>query len=217
MKWIRIKKEESSIPTHGSKYSDWKSEIAEEGKHQCVYCCIKEKSFGGIRNFHIEHFKPKSKFKKDEHDFMNLFYACSICNCFKGDDWPSIPIDENNIISYPNPSKVDYNNIFDVNWTDGEVQGKDIVASYMIEKIYLNRPQLILERKQVFILSEVWRIIENIQNQKEDLYSRLGNDKEKVISFLRRIDEVIKTLLELIKFEGDVIPYKISQIKRKSE
>ena len=60
MEWFKIFKENSVQPKTG-KYSDWKEIIADECKHQCVYCALSESRFGGIRNFHVEHYRPKSK------------------------------------------------------------------------------------------------------------------------------------------------------------
>ena len=92
MKWFRIPKENSKQPKSG-KYSDWKARIAEECKHQCVYCAISESRFGGIRNFTIEHYRPKKRpeFSHLVNDIKNLYLACPICNTFKGNDWPAEP------------------------------------------------------------------------------------------------------------------------------
>ena len=62
-------KEKTQQPTKG-KYSDWKEILAEEGFNQCVYCAIPDACFGGIRNFHVEHYRPKSKFKKLENNII---------------------------------------------------------------------------------------------------------------------------------------------------
>jgi hypothetical protein len=62
MKWKLVPKRGSSQPTTGT-YIDWKSLLANEGFHQCVYCALPDAALGGERNFHVEHYKPKSKAK----------------------------------------------------------------------------------------------------------------------------------------------------------
>src|SRR5690606_2049579 len=116
--------ESTELPKHGSKYSDWKPELAREGFHQCVYCTISDASFGGIRNFHVEHYKPKglAQFAHLENDFSNLFYACAICNTFKSDDWTD-PVDDYSVGCYPDPSKKSYAELFNVDYSSAVVDG----------------------------------------------------------------------------------------------
>src|SRR6266508_6339823 len=146
----RIEKEKSKQPSRGTyKDDDWKSQIAEECFHQCVYCSINEPRFGGIRNFHVEHYRPKSiaRFKHLENDIRNLFLACSICNCFKQADWPNDPNKRLNIPCYPDPSTVDYSTIISMNVNNYKLRGEKLASRYVIERLFLNRPQLLLERR----------------------------------------------------------------------
>lgn len=149
MRWFRIPKENAVQPEKGG-YSDWKPKLAEEAEYQCVYCAIHESNFGGIRNFHVEHFRPKSnsRFSHLIDDFTNLYYSCSICNCFKGNDWPSDPPANkgDNVIHYPEPSSVDYSILFKQE-IDSKLIGETLAGKYLVQKLYLNRPQLILERR----------------------------------------------------------------------
>jgi hypothetical protein len=72
MRWRRIPKEKYQAPQKGT-YSDWKPQLAKEGFQQCVYCAVGEPAFGGFRNFHVEHYRPKKKFAQLENDYANLF------------------------------------------------------------------------------------------------------------------------------------------------
>ncbi len=159
MNWKIITKDQSSQPTSGT-YHDWKPRLAIEGFHQCVYCAIHESAMGGIRNFHVEHYRPKSRFIDRENDYLNLFYACPICNTFKSDDWPNDPVGDNSVISYPNPSKVDYNTLFNVDLQKGLVEGKNVASKYLQERLFLNRPQLISERRLEILKAKVIEEIE---------------------------------------------------------
>lgn len=154
MQWFKIDKSATEQPKTGD-YTKWKPILAEEGRHQCVYCAIHEAQFGGIRNYHVEHYKPKSlpQFASLENDITNLFYACCICNCFKGNDWPADPDEKHSISSYPDPAKTDYSNILDIESETGELISKYVAGRYLITKLYLNRPQLIMERRIYAILN----------------------------------------------------------------
>lgn len=173
MNWKKIEKDPSKQPANGI-YSDWKPLLAAEGFNQCIYCAIHENSMGGIRNFHVEHYRPKSKFTDLENDYCNLFYSCPICNTFKSNDWPNEPVDDNSVASYPNPSSIDYNTLFDVDIERGVIEGRNTAAKYIQEKIFLNRPQLITERRVYFLfrkgtdeINETKKLLKEITNNKD--------------------------------------------------
>ncbi|WP_421773665.1 HNH endonuclease [Gracilimonas sp.] len=216
MEWFRIPKEKAEQPKSGS-YKKWKERIAKEGKHQCVYCCIHEAQFGGIRNFHVEHFRPKSisRFSKLENDITNLYYSCSICNCFKGDDWPNDPVEDNaEAIFYIDPSQKSYKEVFDIS-KKYKVEAKHLSGKYMIEKVFLNRPQLIQERKtyigikklenNVQVLSKYFDRILNSESIEESVKRDLLKSAKNLMH------DSISTLTKITKTR----PYISSDIKRK--
>lgn len=209
MKWFRIPKETSPLPTKGSHYREWKEDLSIEGRGQCVYCAINNYSFGGIRNFHVEHYKPKSKeeFAILEHDYQNLYYACSICNCFKGDDWPNEPNDLFDRDFYPDPSKVDYSNILKQN-SSFEVDSDFITGKYLIQKIFLNRPQLILERRKFELTTQLKESLENSKMMIKEFLETAPDDPI-VPGYL----SLIQTALLLIN-EANINPYTADQIRR---
>ena len=137
MEWRRIPKEASTKPTTGS-YRDWKPHLAEEAEHQCVYCAIPDASFGGIRNFHVEHFRPKSKFVDLKNDYANLFFACAICNTFKGNDWPNGSKDNDlSLAGYVNPSKRCYGDLVSIDPHSHMAESTVPAGLYMVERLYL--------------------------------------------------------------------------------
>jgi hypothetical protein len=161
MLWFRIDKASTTPPSSGT-YHNWKAILAEEAKNQCVYCAIHEGSFGGERNFHVEHFKPKSRFKALTNAYANLFYACAICNTFKGNQWPGSPGRTFSRIGFIDPSAVDYATVFTPDEASGSLNAQSAAGRYMLEQLYLNRSQLILERRIVgaerTLLREVARL-----------------------------------------------------------
>ncbi len=214
MNWRRIPKERSVQPLDGS-YSSWKELLAEEGFHQCVYCAIRESSFGGIRNFHVEHYKPKHLFRDLENDFQNLFYACCICNVFKGGDWPGDPDPAFRSPCFPNPSKINYGDLFRIEPTGilGPAAVENSTGRYLIEKLYLNRPQLIIERRLEFVFLE----LERWQQFFEDAWLRLrviqGRDQD-VRELLASLSGCLLLCTKYLLKLQDLRPYSSTDVKR---
>ena len=150
MKWFRVPKD-TATPSAQTTYQGWKPELAKEARYQCVYCCIDEAGFGGYRNFHVEHFKPKSRFPNLELDYSNLFYACAVCNSFKLNDWPS-DAEDVGAACYVDPSKVDYATLFHVDELRGVLSASSVAAVYIEHRLHLNRPQLLIARRYRHLL-----------------------------------------------------------------
>ena len=84
MRWPNVVGKSRTQPNKGE-WHDWKQEIADHCHGRCIYCAISEARFGGVRNFHIEHYRPKKKFPQFENDIKNLYSAGAICNVLKCD------------------------------------------------------------------------------------------------------------------------------------
>lgn len=205
MRYRRIPKENATQPQTGS-YSDWKPLLAEEGSHQCVYCAISDTSMGGIRNFHVEHYRPKSRFPDLENIFINLFYACPICNTFKGNDWPAEPNLE--VRCYPDPSTNNYDSLFTIKSPSGEIEGNATASRYMVEKIYLNRGQLILERRLHMLLGRGSALRSEIKQLLEQL------SKENKPDFLYRAYSILDKILDLMNQLQTIPPYQPQDTER---
>jgi uncharacterized protein (TIGR02646 family) len=211
MKWTIIDKSSTKRPDTVSEYAKYRPEVRSEAKEKCVYCAIHENSLGGSDSFHIEHYRPKSKFHKLEKEFKNLFYACAICNRFKSNDWPKAPKKDHSIPSYPDPKLVDYNTLFEVD-ENGVIHGKYTASKYMVEKIVLNRPQLINERKE-----------KKLRNRLDNAITNLPELASKVLTIDRSIErdsllnEYISLTAEILSFQNNemkVSKYRPSEIKR---
>lgn len=209
MKWKRISKENTQQPTKGN-YNDWKEIIAREGFNQCVYCAIHEGAFGGPRNFHVEHYRPKSKFAHLVNDIFNLFYACAICNVFKSDDWPGEPCADHSLICYPNPSEVDYDSLFDVDLFTGLVSGKFVASRYLVEQLHLNRHQLVLERRTFFICEQIGQTRETIDQLADELKQVGGKEP---MQYLARIVHLLAAIDRLKDMTRSISPYTSDQTR----
>lgn len=217
MNWKRIPKENSQQPSSGT-YKDWKSLLALEGFHQCVYCSISECDFGGIRNFHVEHYRPKStsRFPHLENTYSNLFYACSICNSFKSDDWPNEPNVQMDISCYLEPSQINYSDIFDIKFPSGLIEGKNVAAKYMSHKLYLNRPQLLVNRRENFVASRYEKAIGNANRQVDRLIGLAMSGNMESVAHLASLNRVMKELEAIFHSKCLSIPYTDKQTKREA-
>ncbi len=114
-------------------YRKYKESLAADFQRRCGYTDCRDFWFGGKSTFHIDHFKPKSKYAHLECEYSNLVYACSHVNQAKSDDDSD---------DYLDPCDSDYNQHF------GRDQDGNIVtlpgsqqAAYMYKKLklYLRR------------------------------------------------------------------------------
>lgn len=202
MNWKQIDREKR-IQNEGV-YSEWKQQISNDCYNQCVYCSIHEMPWGGIDHYHIDHFRPQSKFEDLVNIITNLYHCCPICNKFKSNDWQNEPNDLNTIC-YPDPSDYNYTELFNLDTNNFTLEGKYLASSYLINRIYLNRPQLVYERREIFL---------NLR------YKLLIKETEKLILECEDNElknETIKTIIRISQFmltRTNVPPYKLEEIKK---
>lgn len=151
-----------SVPQFNT-YQKYKPYLREDFHYRCVYCTIHENEYGGPRGFTVEHFRPKSLFPHLAVDYQNLLYGCNVCNPYKLNDWPSDdPLGDG--IGYLDPCEHDYDDHFRLNGF--EIEGLTQVAKYMIERLHLNRSQLVKLRKSRIDEEEsLTKIIQELNEQ----------------------------------------------------
>jgi hypothetical protein len=208
LNWRLIIKDPARQPSSGT-YSDWKELIAKECFYQCIYCSINESQFGGIDHYHIEHYKPKSivRFKPLENDILNLFYACPICNRFKSDDWPN-DATSLNICCYPDPSIYDYATLFTLDIKTYKLSGNYISSSYITQRLFLNRAQLIYERREQLLNERAFTVRKELER-----LSKLEAILENRESILNLFDAFSK-LGDITEKRKNIRPYKLKEIRR---
>ncbi len=215
MQWKKIDK--ASRVQNKGEYNDWKQQISDECYHHCVYCSIHENPWGGIDHYHIDHFRPKSKFVKLINDITNLYYACPVCNRFKSDDWPNDSNDLN-VVCYPDPSDYDYSDLYEIDIKNYTLTGKYISSKYLINKLYLNRPQLVYERREFFLKIRAQTAINSLRESLNSLMT-VKESAPDPGDYNALIMKAVDSILEITSFlhsRGNVIPYKLLEI-RKSE
>lgn len=201
MNWKKINNDDR-VQREG-KYPDWKQEIANDCYNQCVYCSIHEALWGGIDHFHIEHFRPQSKFEDLENTITNLYHACPICNRFKSDDWPSEP--DLNKVSYPDPGDINYTDLFNLDSVSFTLVGKHVASNYLINKLYLNRPQLISERREQMLSLKQKTISADISSSIEKISD---------LEILKTLSILQTKIIEHLNVRKDVPPYRLDEIRR---
>jgi len=208
VKWRIIDKKSVVAPAKGS-YSDWKPQLAKEAAEQCVYCCIHESKFGGMRNFHVEHLRPQSIFPDLTNTYENLFYACGVCNIYKSNDWPGdhSPGDFSKP-AYPDPSAIDYGTFLSVDSSTGFAISDTLTGKYLIERLHLNRPHVVGLRMLASVMSRVHEIYDEMEMLHGAGEIPLG-EKDAVLSALFELRALMKNL-------GEVKPYGAEQLKAAS-
>ncbi|GIO40339.1 hypothetical protein J41TS4_00970 [Paenibacillus apis] len=166
-----------------SNYRSYKHYLRSDFNNRCGYCDDYDGWTGGEVTYHIDHFAPKSKFSSLENDYSNLVYACSFCNRFKSDDWPSDSqkISVVNNVGFIDPCHSSYENLF---FRDnyGNIKPTNELAQYMYKKL-----QLFLSRHRiVWNLTRIKLQLDNIR----PLLKEHGHDNEKY----KRIQDMYVTL-----------------------
>lgn len=140
-------------------YSHYRTEIAEDCQHRCVYCDSKAEEVGGAEAMQLDHFRPES-FPEFEHlinDPRNIHYACGRCNLWKSDWWPARGSDgtHNGSEGFVDPFAEDRRAFFEV-VPDGSIQPLRAPAGYMIRLLRLDRVFL-RKVRELRILRNLWR------------------------------------------------------------
>lgn len=135
-------------------YGRYKPYLAKDFNNRCGYTDCPDFWFGGVGNFHIDHFIPWKKHPAKpslKTDYNNLVYCCSYVNILKSDDETA----------YLDPCNVDYNNHFSRS-SYGEIQpnkgSAEAVYMYGKLKLYLKRYQII------WMLEKIFEKMEQIKN-----------------------------------------------------
>ena len=135
--------EDRHVRKHGpsgyENYASYKPWLRDEFGFRCVYCLFRErwKSPIGHAAFAVEHFHPKSRNPALSDAYDNLFYACNVCNFFKGD-----------LFVPPSPSAEPYGRLLRV-MIDGRIvpiSPGSSRARIIIEVFRLNSPEFIAAR-----------------------------------------------------------------------
>lgn len=154
------------------KYEDYKQELRDDFGGKCAYCDDSDAFCGGRRNYHIDHFAPKTRFPELINTYSNLLYACPYCNIAKSDKWEG-----NNATSplnakgegFCDPCTQEYYKHLKRN-KNGYIEYIDSTGEYMYKnlKLYLVRHALIYTADA--LKSKILEIDNYIMNNKNILH-----------------------------------------------
>lgn len=116
----------------------------------CGYCGVHESDAGS--KLEIDHFKPQAFYGTDELE--NLVYCCAACNKFKRDFWPADPV-ASNPRRLLHPLKDSLQEHLTENEA-GQLIALSETGAFHIEKLRLNRPQLLASRQKRRLEKEVY-------------------------------------------------------------
>jgi hypothetical protein len=125
------------------------SERDEQVRHRanfaCEYCGVSETDSGGLLT--VDHFRPRSLGGSD--DLENLLYCCYRCNLYKGDYWPEQPGDA----EIWNPRIEPMQNHLRL-LADGTFYALTPTGEFTLQRLRLNRPQLVARRLRLRVEAE---------------------------------------------------------------
>ena len=135
-------------PPKFTDYRKYKPFLRIDFEYRCAYCGITEYRWGSERNFAVEHFRPKSRFKHLAAVYSNLYYACNRCNDFKGNTWPTaVEVKLGRAWADPCLCDVYVDHLREL--PDGRLQPLTPVGEYTAEHLLLNlRPYLVVWRRE---------------------------------------------------------------------
>lgn len=146
------------------KYTDYRLFLRDDFNNRCGYCDDDDFYSGGVRGYHIDHFKPKKHdlFPELMNEYSNLVYSCSYCNQAKSFKWKED--------GFVDPCSNEYNNHLSRN-EDGRIQHISERGKYIFYnlKLYLLRHDLL------------WSL-DRLKEQKEELKEKINVSTDSTIS-----------------------------------
>lgn len=163
MRNIHKKKPELSAAGANLKYRNAKEQLAKDFNYRCGYCDDSHNYVGGSRNYHIDHFAPKSKFEHLKDYYGNFVYSCPYCNLAKSNKWVGSTAEENVIgeQGFINPCNEKYAKHIK------RADNGQIVYITPLGKYMYNELKLYLKRHEIFY--QLDEIDEKIKLMKEKI------------------------------------------------
>lgn len=168
-----------------SNYKAYRPVLRDHFKYACGYCGNREPELGGSESFHIDHYRPKSKFPHLICNLANLIYACKYCNRYKGNYWPNFLgwfLDR--IIL--NPRLDDFGN--HINQSGFTWMGVTAKGRWTVLKLKLDSPAFAKRRERRIYMENGIRRLEGVLSQLQvGLQNAIRqNSEEAIIHELRR-------------------------------
>ncbi|HCA42813.1 MAG TPA: hypothetical protein DEP28_06120 [Bacteroidetes bacterium] len=163
-----------------SNYRKYKDFLAKDFNSRCGYTDCLDFWFGGKRSFHIDHFKPHSKYPQLKTVYSNLVYVSSYVNIAKSDDDGD----------YIDPCETNYNDHFYRDKSGNihaEEDSKCAVYMYNKLKLYLKRYGIIWMLEQLEEKMETLKVLiqKSDNNEAKELFIEVTFEYMKYKKYLR--------------------------------
>jgi len=159
---------------------DPRAELRRLYQFRCGYCGTSEVDVGAALT--IDHFQPHAHGGAD--DPTNWVYCCHACNEFKGDHWqPESP----RRILHPLHDDL---SAYIVEEADGMLRGLTETGTFHIQRLHLNRPQLIAHRLARRINTEVRRALATSHQEEATHLQHLAELEEALQATLLRLAQM---------------------------
>jgi hypothetical protein len=155
-----------------------RQEIREAYGYCCGYCGVSETDIGG--ELQIDHYQPTTRGGGDNPG--NLVYACVHCNRFKGSYWPNEGDSES--LKILHPGEDDLSTHLQVT-ASGRMEGLTPRGWFHIQRLHLNRPQLVVWRQNWQRYRELKEALRRSEDITLELQQRI-RELEQEASMLRR-------------------------------
>lgn len=169
---------------------DLRQQVRERAKGACEFCRVTEADCGG--ELTIDHYQPQSQGGNDTLE--NLIYSCSRCNLYKADYWSTTP---EQLVLW-NPRTETFATHF-IESEQGQLFPLTAVGSFSLQRLRLNRPQLIQSRqnkrqhaKESELLQRYSELVETL-NQLNLHMSHLLSEQQELLKEQR---DLLKLLLK---------------------
>jgi hypothetical protein len=153
---------------------DQREALRRRFRFRCGYCGVAERDVGA--ELTVDHFQPRSQGGVDEPD--NWVYCCHPCNEFKGDYWQP---DSSQCLLHPVRDDVAAHVI---EQEDGTLRALSATGGFHIERLRLNRPQLVAYRREQ-------RLLDAARQTQAQLVERLGDLEEQVRTLTAQLERLI--------------------------
>ena len=167
-------------------YGSFKSYLRNDFNQRCGYCDDNDFYSGGSRGYHIDHFKPHSKFPLLKQTYSNLVYSCPYCNGAKSNKWKTLN-------GFIDPCELEYDNHLERD-KKGKIKFKTVQGKYIFQNLNLG-----LKRHEL-----LW-CINKLTVQKEKINYLINSEATaniEILSAFRDIQNKIDEYTDL--FQGEI-------------
>ncbi len=192
-------------PLPGRPYKTYKPFLREDFNFRCAYCEINELSFGGMRSFTVDHFRPKKKFPELISQYGNLYYACRDCNNWKHDHWPGPALDKKGF-QFADPCSTDIYGVHLLEQEDGTLECLTNIGRYTFEHVRLDREDLVDWRRERKKALEDIPVVEKMIKEIANTVAGLVLPARKRKQLNKQMGALDRNLQNLKRITGQTLP-----------